>query len=102
VRIVPALLLAASVLAASHALPARERSEQDRARAAVAAGDRLPLSRILALVEAQVGGRVLEIELDDDDGREVYEIDILGGDGRVRELKVDPATGAILGQELDD
>jgi uncharacterized membrane protein YkoI len=101
-RIVPALLLAAVVLAASHALPARERSEQDRARAAVAAGDRLPLSRILALVEAQVGGRVLEIELDDDDGREVYEIDILGDDGRVRELKVDPATGAILGQELDD
>lgn len=100
--IAPALLVSVLLLVAAPVAPARERSDQDRARAAVAAGERLPLSRILALVEAQVGGRVLEIELDDDDGREVYEIDILSGDGRVLELKVDPATGAILEQELDD
>jgi uncharacterized membrane protein YkoI len=101
-RIALALVAFVLVLAGAQAVPARERSEQDRARAAVAAGERLPLSRILAQIEAQFGGRVLEIELDDDDGREVYEIDILGADGRVFELEVDPSTGEILAQELDD
>ena len=96
-------LLVSLLLAGAQAVPARERSsDQHRARAAVAAGERLPLSRILALIEAQVGGRVLEVELDDDDGRELYEVDILSSDGRVRELKVDPATGEILAEELDD
>lgn len=94
--------MALLVLAQPPAATAGAGGDQDRARAAVAAGERLPLSRILAMVQAQVGGRVLAIELDDDDGREVYEIDILAGDGRVFELKVDPATGAILEQELDD
>jgi uncharacterized membrane protein YkoI len=99
----PLALLVSLLLAGAQAVPARERSsDQDRARAAVAAGERLPLSRILALIEAQVGGRVLEVELDDDDGRELYEVDILSSDGRVRELKVDPATGEILAEELDD
>jgi uncharacterized membrane protein YkoI len=98
----PLALLVSLLLAGAQAVPARERSDQARARAAVAAGERLPLSRILALIEAQVGGRVLEIELDDDDGRELYEVDILSSDGRVRELKVDPATGEILAEELDD
>lgn len=81
---------------------ASERRDHERARAAVAAGQRLPLSVILKTIETRFGGRVLEIELEDDDGRPVYEIEMLDDHGRVLELDVDAVSGAILDQEYDD
>lgn len=81
---------------------ASDRRDHDRARAAVAAGHRLPLSEILRQVEARFGGRVLEIELEHEDGVLVYEIELLDDNGRVLELEVDAVTGAILDQEYDD
>ncbi len=81
---------------------ASERRDHERARAAVAAGQRLPLSVILKTIETRFGGRVLEIELEDDDGRPVYEIEMLDDHGRVLELEVDAVSGAILDQEYDD
>jgi len=45
---------------------------------------------------------VLEIELDEDHGRTIYEIELLDEQGRVLELEVDAATGEILQQEYDD
>lgn len=77
-------------------------SDHDRARTAVLAGQRLPLSTILANIESRYGGRILEIELDDDNGRPVYEIELLDDRGRVVELEVDAATGEILDSEYDD
>jgi uncharacterized membrane protein YkoI len=65
-------------------------------------GDVLPLARIVELLRAQgMQGEVLEVELEDDDGRLIYEIYLLGDDGRRREIKVDPATGRILDMDHD-
>lgn len=101
--IAPMICLVAALLAGLPApAPASERRDHERARAAVAAGQRLPLSAILRQVETRFGGRVLEIELDDDDGRAIYEIELLDDNGRVLELEIDAVTGAILDQEYDD
>src|SRR5699024_8831925 len=48
-----------------------------------------------------VGGKVSEIELDEDDHRYEYEIDVKTNDGEV-EMTIDAVTGKILEQELDD
>lgn len=48
-----------------------------------------------------VGGKVIDIELDEDDHRYEYEIDIKTDVGKV-EMTIDAVTGKILEQELDD
>ncbi len=65
-------------------------------------GDILPLARIVELLRAQgITGDLLEVELEDKDGSLIYEIYVLGADGRRQELTVDPATGRILGVDRD-
>lgn len=84
------------------AAPALADDDHDRARAALERGEILPLSRILAVVEREVGGRIIEIDLDRDDGRYVYEVEAVSRDGRLVELSIDAATGAILDRDYED
>lgn len=88
------LLLAAPALA--------DDDDHDRAREALARGEILPLSRILLVVEREVGGRIIEIDLDRDDGRYVYEVEAVSPDGRMVELSIDAATGAVLDRDYED
>jgi uncharacterized membrane protein YkoI len=90
------LTLLGGMAAALRAAPALARDDQDRARAALAAGEIRPLSEILAEVERRYIGRVIEVELDREDGRWVYELKLLPPSGRVYELEVDAATAALL------
>ena len=98
------LLAIFGITTAAQATPERagDPSDHDRARRAVAAGERKSLSAILAVIEAREGGRILEIERDRLAGREVYEIEILQEDGRVIELTVDAIDGAVLDAGIDD
>lgn len=72
------------------------RGDHERARAALAAGEIRPLAELLAEVERRWVGRVIEMELDRDDDRWVYEFKLLPPSGRVFDLKLDAATGALL------
>ena len=60
-----------------------------------------PLGATLAALEAETGGRVEEVSLDDDGGRAVYEVELATAAG-VAEIAVDPATGKRLPRRLDD
>lgn len=93
-RLLAALLplLAASPLMAGG-------SEQDRARAAVQAGEVLPLRTLLQRMQRDHPGEVLEVELEREDGRWVYEIRLLRPDGRLLELEFDAATAELLRRE---
>jgi uncharacterized membrane protein YkoI len=88
------------IAAAAAALPARHAGarddDQERARAALAAGEIRPLAEILAEVERRWLGRVIEVELDREDGRWVYEFTLLPPSGRVFELELDAATAALV------
>jgi uncharacterized membrane protein YkoI len=72
------------------------RRDHERARAALAAGEIRPLAELLAAVERRYVGRVIETELEREDGRWVYEFKLLPPSGRVVELRLDAATGALL------
>ncbi|WP_144187084.1 PepSY domain-containing protein [Elioraea rosea] len=87
-----ALFAAASPAAAQ---PRRER-DHERARAALENGEIRPLSALLAEIEARYDGRVIETELERDDGRWIYEFKLLPPSGRIFELEVDAATGAVI------
>ena len=76
--------------------PALADSEQDRARAAVQAGKVLPLKTLLERLEREHPGQVLEVELEQDDGRWIYEIKLLQAGGRLVKLELDAASGAVL------
>ncbi len=55
----------------------------------------------LDIATAEFNGKLEEIELDDDDGRVIYEIELKNGD-REAEFDIDAVTGEILDMELDD
>lgn len=78
-----------------------DRDDHDRARLALEAGEILPLSDILASAAAVRPGRVIEIELERDDGRWVYELELVSPEGRLYEMEVDASSGIVLEVELD-
>jgi uncharacterized membrane protein YkoI len=73
--------------------------DHDEAREAYEHGEALSLAQILRLAQRQVPGEVLDVELEREHGRLVYEIEILTPSGRVRQLILDARTGALLQQE---
>ena len=88
-RLVPLLL--ALCLAQAHA-----DSDHDRARAALLAGEVRPLTQVLAQVARTHPGQVMEVELEREDGRWVYELKLLQTDGRLLKLAVDARDGQVL------
>ena len=63
-------------------------------RAAREAGRALPLVDLLARVQTEYpGAEVLEVEIEEEHGRLVYEIKLLRPGGRLAELYYDAATG---------
>lgn len=92
------LLLAAGL--ASAPLQASDRDEVDRARAAVQAGELLPLDQVLGRLSRTHPGQVLEIELERDDGRWVYEVKLLQAGGRLLKLELDGRTAAVIKQRV--
>ena len=76
--------------------PAHADSDQDRARAAVQAGQVLPLKTLLERLERDVPGQVLEVELEQEGERWTYEVRLLQAGGRLVKLNVDAATGEVL------
>jgi uncharacterized membrane protein YkoI len=71
-------------------------SDHDRARAALEAGQVLPLRTLLGQLEREHPGQVLEVELEQSHGRWVYEIKLLQPGGRLARLELDARTGEVL------
>lgn len=101
----PALVLSAMLGLGAIASPAlagdQKKSDHESARAALARGEILPLPRILTIATGKVPGDVLEVELEDEHGRLIYDLKILARNGRVREVEIDAKTGAVLKVEDD-
>jgi uncharacterized membrane protein YkoI len=76
--------------------------DHDRARRAMEAGEILPLSQILKVAHAARPGRVIELELERDDGRWIYELELVTPQGRLYEMEIDAATGTVLEIEHEE
>ena len=92
----PSFLLAAAVAALFSAGPAAAGShEHDSVRRAVARGEILPLSDILAWVRGRLPGEVVGVEIEREKGRWIYELRVVSGEGRLFDVYVDARDGAI-------
>ena len=76
--------------------------DSQRARLLQQQGNILPLEQIIQSAMAIKSGQILETELDDEDGRYLYELDILDQHGQVWELKLDASTGELIELENED
>jgi len=94
------ICLAACVLwAAALAVPsawASGKEDHDRARQAVQAGQVLPLPVVLDRLQREVPGQVLEVELEQERERWIYEIKLLTPAGQLTKVKLDARTAEVL------
>lgn len=74
---------------------ARDGADHERARAAVQAGEVLPLPTLLESLRRTHPGQVLELELEQENGRWIYEVKLLQPDGQLLKLELDAGTGRV-------
>jgi uncharacterized membrane protein YkoI len=78
---------------------AGDAQDHDRARQALQAGEILPLRTILERVERDHPGQVIDVELERDDGRWVYEIKLLRAGGALVKLDIDARDGSLIARK---
>lgn len=101
--VAPLVALALGSLLAPPALARRGRGgDHDDARAAVAAREALPLTRIVEIAQRAVPGEIVEVELEHEHGRLIYEVEVLTRTGRLRKVEIDARTGQVLEIEDED
>lgn len=59
-------------------------------------GEIRPLSDIMDALSQNWRGEVIDVEMERDDGKVIYEIELLGPQGQVVEFEVDARTGEVL------
>ena len=62
----------------------------------------LSIEQAMAIALADVPGKVIEAELEHDDGTLVWEIEVLNSENLVYEFEIDANDGRILEKERDD
>jgi len=77
-------------------------SDHNEARKLKEAGEILPLEVIIADARKQHPGHILEIELELEDGRYVYELEMLDDSGIIWELNYDAQSGKLIKKKVDD
>ena len=71
--------------------------DHERAREALEAGEILPLRTIIEKVERDYPGQILEVELEHEEERWVYEIKLLRANGALVKMKLDAGDATLLG-----
>lgn len=76
--------------------------DQDEVLRLREAGVIVALEQILQVAyQRHPGARLLEAELDEDDGELIYELELVTQEGRVRELEFNARDGSLLKDEED-
>ena len=69
--------------------------QHDAVREAVKRGEVLPLPQVLDIAGERLPGEVLEVELEHERGKLIYEIKVLTESGEIRKIKIDARSGAV-------
>ena len=93
------LVVGVAVLAASGAWAKDDKGREhdhDRVRDAVRAGEVMPLDALRERLRRDHAGELLELELEREHGRWIYEVKLLQPGGRIVKLEVDARSGEVL------
>lgn len=72
---------------------------EEQVREWVARGEIMAFEEIYAQNKTRLNGRLLDLEVEIEDDRIVYEVEILNAEGDVREFYIDAVTGVIVKEE---
>ncbi len=86
----------------SYNVAASDDLDQSEIRELVRQGEIMPLETILAQFPPKEFGKLLDLEVEREDGVVVYEFEFLRADGRIVEIEVDARNGKVLEQEIED
>lgn len=92
-----AVLLATS---AGMALAAEDREDSDDITPKMVSSAKLNLNDAIAKAQANTSGQVVAAELEQEDGKLAYSVEILSG-GKIHEVMVDAADGKIIPSDQD-
>ncbi len=73
--------------------------DQDEVVPLVREGRIIPLEELLTRHRERLQGRLIDLELEHERGRLVYELELIDNQGVVREFLIDARTGQWLGEE---
>lgn len=76
--------------------------DYDRAQQLRKSGEILSLETILQKLQTSHPGKILEVEMENEHGLPIYEIELLDGHGKVRKIKVNAKTGDLYQKKKDD
>ncbi|WP_210394807.1 PepSY domain-containing protein [Motiliproteus sediminis] len=76
-----------------------DRLDQEQVLRLLDAGEVQPLEQLLERHRARLAGRLIDLELEVEHGRLVYELKVVDERGRVREYLVDAKSGDWLGED---
>jgi uncharacterized membrane protein YkoI len=64
-------------------------------------GKVLPFESLMKRHSKRLEGRLLDLEIEEEDGRIIYELEILRADSIVYEVKIDAQSGKWLAEEIE-
>lgn len=99
--LLPSLVLLAGTISPA-LLIADDDLDAGTVREWVEEGRILSLQELLERHKDRIAGELLDLEVEREHGRVVYELEVMDRHGRVREIYLDAATGEWLGEELED
>ena len=98
--ILTVLLTGLLILCPVHILQADD--DHIEAKRLLNSGEIMALDDILKIIKQTYPGKLLEVELEKEHKKIVYEVEILGTDGIVREIYIDAKTGKLISIKEDD
>ena len=98
--IIAAILTSILILCPVHILQADD--DHIEAKRLLNSGEIMALDDILKIIKQTYPGKLLEVELEKEHKKIVYEVEILGTDGIVREIYIDAKTGKLISIKVDD
>ncbi len=73
-----------------------KKEDESKEKAALAAAAKVTIEQAIKTATDKVQGKVIEAELEKEDGKVVWEVEIVGADGKLSELYVDADTGVLV------
>ena len=79
-----------------------KKKDEEGEIAALAKDAKVTIDQAIKTATEKVSGTVVEAELEKKHGKTVWEVEVLGADGKVTEVHIDAATGAVIDTEAKD